>query len=344
MASVITRTGKGAAITQAENDANLDSLCGVNESQTSTTYTVDSADQNGTIEFSNASPVSVTLTLIATIIAANDTSDFQVTLKNIGAGDVTIAPTTDTFDDSSPTKVLAQYEWIILQTDSTQTVWNIVGSSDASKVDGLDAAQFLRSDTDDTATGNLILSGDLTLSGAVDLTGSWLINAAQVTPTAAEINILDGVTANATEINLLENATATDITASSLLAGVVNAIYPVGSVYLSTLATNPGTLLGIGTWVATGVGSVLVGVGTSDETYALDDTGGESITPTDHTHTFSDTSSIGSSIQNVDSGVFAIAMSIAHTHDVSGTTSGSSTTTETNMPPYLVVQMWERTA
>jgi len=158
MAAVITRTGKGAAITQAENDANLDSLCGVNESQIGTTYTVDAADQNGTIEFSNASPVAVTLTLISTIIAANDTSDFEVTLKNIGAGAATITPTSDTFDDGSATKVLAQYEWMTIQSDSTQSLWNIVSSSDASKVDGLDASQFLRSDIDDTTVGILTVN------------------------------------------------------------------------------------------------------------------------------------------------------------------------------------------
>lgn len=158
MAAIITRTGKGAAITQSENDSNLDSLCGINEPQTGTTYTVNAADQNSTIEFSNAAPVTATLTLISTIIAANDTSDFQVSLKNIGAGDVTVTPTADTFDDGSATKVLAQFEWITIQTDSTQSLWNIIASSDASKVDGLDASQFFRSDVDDTTTGNVTIS------------------------------------------------------------------------------------------------------------------------------------------------------------------------------------------
>lgn len=158
MAAIITRTGKGAAITQSENDSNLDSLCGINEPQTGTTYTVNAVDQNSTIEFLNASPVIATLTLISTVIAANDTSDFQVTLKNIGVGVVTVTPTTDTFDDGSATKTLAQYEWIIIQTDSTQSLWNIISSSNASKVDGFDANQFLRSDASDTTTGDLTIS------------------------------------------------------------------------------------------------------------------------------------------------------------------------------------------
>ena len=351
MAAIITRTGKGAAITQSENDSNLDSLCGINEPQTGTAYTVVAADQNSTIEFSSAAPVVATLTLISTIIAANDTSDFQATLKNIGTGTVTITPTTDTFDDGSATKVLAQYEWMTIQTDSTQALWNIVASSDASKVDGLDAAQFLRSDENDTATGDLIFNGSNAYNGvdvhttSSDFTGVISIDSVAITSTATELNILDGVTANTAEINLLENATSTDITASDLLAGVINAVYPVGSIYISTVATNPGILLGVGTWVASGVGSVLVGVGASDETYALDDTGGAS-TESSHLHSVSITSSVPSvtqSFQDVAPNVPWPSPTFNHTHSVSGNTASNSPSTGDNMPPYLVVQIWERT-
>jgi len=38
---------------------------------------------------------------------------------------------------------------------------------DADTVDGLEAAQFLRSDADDTATGNIIIEGDLTVGDGV---------------------------------------------------------------------------------------------------------------------------------------------------------------------------------
>ena len=351
MAAVITRTGKGAAITQSENDANLDSLCGINEPQVGTTYTVVAADQNSTVEFSNALPVTATLTLISTIIAANDTSDFQVVLKNIGVGIVTVTPTTDTFDDGTPTKTLAQYEWMVIQTDSTQALWNIVASSNASKVDGLDAAQFLRSDANDTATGDLIFDGSNTYNGvdvhatSSNFTGVISINSVAITSTATELNILDGVTADATEINLLEGATSTDITASGLLAGVINAVYPVGSIYISTVATNPGTLLGVGTWIASGVGSVLVGVGISDETYILDGIGGAS-TESSHLHSVSITSSVPSeaqAFQDISPNVAWPSPTFNHTHSVSGNTASNSPSTGDNMPPYLVVQIWERT-
>jgi hypothetical protein len=45
-------------------------------------------------------------------------------------------------------------------------------------------------------------------------------------------------------------------------ASPINTVYPVGSIYLSTVATNPGTLFGIGTWSAYGAGRVLIGAGT----------------------------------------------------------------------------------
>ena len=42
-----------------------------------------------------------------------------------------------------------------------------------------------------------------------------------------------------------------------------NTIYPVGSIYMSAVATNPNILFGIGTWVAWGQGRVPVGIGSA---------------------------------------------------------------------------------
>lgn len=157
MASIITRGGKGAAITESENDDNLKSLCGISEAKVGA-YEIVAANQNSIIECSNASTTIITLDLILDILTAIDTPDFKVAIKNIGAGNIIVTPTTDTFDDGSATKILAQYEWITIQTDSTQALWNVVASSDASKVDGLDASQFLRSDINDTTTGTITSS------------------------------------------------------------------------------------------------------------------------------------------------------------------------------------------
>jgi hypothetical protein len=130
MTKIIDLSGKGAAIDGTENDANLDSLSGINESIVATSHTIDVDDQNNTIEYSNASPIAVTLPAISTVSGANiHTSDFKVTLKNIGAGLVTVTRGgTDTFEDASTTLEIAQYDSVTLQTDSTLGKWNLLAN------------------------------------------------------------------------------------------------------------------------------------------------------------------------------------------------------------------------
>lgn len=57
------------------------------------------------------------------------------------------------------------------------------------------------------------------------------------------------------------------------MANLMALIYPVGSVYINVSdSTNPGTLLGIGTWVALGAGRMIVGFDSGDTAF---DTAGE---------------------------------------------------------------------
>lgn len=130
MTKIVDLSGKGAAISGAENDANLSSLSGINQSITTTTHTIDVNDQNDTLEYSNASPIAVTLPSIASVTGANlHTDDFKVTLKNIGAGFVTVTrSSTDTFEDASTAITLNKYESATIQTDSTLGKWNIISS------------------------------------------------------------------------------------------------------------------------------------------------------------------------------------------------------------------------
>lgn len=89
----------------------------------------------------------------------------------------------------------------------------------------------------------------------------------------------------------------TAFVAATLLASV----YPVGSIYSSTVATNPGTLLGFGTWVAYGAGRVLIGNGGG---YTAGATGGSAdAIVVAHTHTGA-----------------TLGQSVGHTHGFSGTT------------------------
>lgn len=128
MTKIIDVSGKGAEISASENDANLDSLSGINSPITATSHTIDVDDQNDTIEYLNASPIAVTLPAISTVSGANiNTSDFTVTLKNVGAGAVTVTRGgTDTFEDASTEITLNQYDCVTIQTDSTLGKWNII--------------------------------------------------------------------------------------------------------------------------------------------------------------------------------------------------------------------------
>ena len=56
---------------------------------------------------------------------------------------------------------------------------------------------------------------------------------------------------------------------------LIEGIYPVGSIYMSTRNTNPATLFGVGTWERWGKGKVPVGIDENDEDFdEAEETGG----------------------------------------------------------------------
>lgn len=57
--------------------------------------------------------------------------------------------------------------------------------------------------------------------------------------------------------------------------GDVSAAWPIGSIFISVVSTNPATLLGFGTWSAFGAGRVLVGLDAGDANFdVVEETGG----------------------------------------------------------------------
>jgi hypothetical protein len=137
------------------------------------------------------------------------------------------------------------------------------------------------------------------------------------------------------------------------LATILAAVYPVGSIYLNaSVATNPATLLGFGTWAALGAGRVLLGVGTlGSNTYALGATGGEAT----HVLTYSEIpqhshgvpnlgpaySVPGGSTNILAAGSYSTNVSTVNDNALAQAPGGSA---HENRQPYLVVQMWQRTA
>lgn len=158
----------------------------------------------------------------------------------------------------------------------------------------------------------------------------------------------------------------TQIASTAFVQAALAAVYPIGSVYVNAVNnTNPGTLLGFGTWSAFGAGRVMVGYNASNPLFdAAEETGGSAdAVVVSHTHTFSGTTATDgahthtlgtSSGSNDASGVgpspqpgssYSTNSAGTHSHTFSGTTDSSgSSGTNANYQPYITVYMWKRTA
>jgi hypothetical protein len=169
----------------------------------------------------------------------------------------------------------------------------------------------------------------------------------------------------------------TQIATTAFVTTGLQAAYPVGSIYMSTVATSPATLFGFGTWVTFGTGRMLISQDGS--TYTAGSTGGAATTTISssnlpsHTHTFSSVTGtmnantnhghyVGSQdstanqggdpsqefVRNYNEGTgpraYTDTVNIDHTHNFSGTTAATgSGTAATTISPYIAVYMWNRT-
>ena len=132
----------------------------------------------------------------------------------------------------------------------------------------------------------------------------------------------------------------------ALTAAAVNGLaYPVGSIYTSVVATNPNSLLGVGSWSAMGQGRVLMGAGGS---YGAGSQGGTAtetlsiaqIPSHNHGYTgqFGDSDADGGSDRSSSVGA-------ANSHPIiTGLNARGSGQAHNNLQPYLVVYMWKRTS
>ena len=140
--------------------------------------------------------------------------------------------------------------------------------------------------------------------------------------------------------------------------------YPVGSIYISTTNTNPGTIFG-GTWVAFGEGRTLVGVDTTQEEFdTVEETGGEkghTLTideMSSHNHTsrlYLDQSGYGVTIPKGASyfkfskgddiiSWNSSAQTDKHIWSIGTSTATGGSQAHNNLQPYITVYMWRRTA
>jgi len=165
---------------------------------------------------------------------------------------------------------------------------------------------------------------------------------------------------------------STLLATTAFVQAALAALHPVGSIYINaTVATNPATLLGFGTWTTFGAGRVLVSLNSANVLFdTAEETGGsaDSTLPT-HTHTFSGTTSTIGTHQHEETigtinlfgtgasythgnyggtGTSAVDLTNgggSHDHTYSGTTASAGTSgTNANYQPYITVYMWKRTA
>ncbi len=127
--------------------------------------------------------------------------------------------------------------------------------------------------------------------------------------------------------------------------------FPVNSIYLSTVNTNPATSLGFGTWSLVGEGRFLVGVGTGTDENGVDrqftsgdNSNGEyQVTLTEqqiprHNHTLTTNTAQDAGVGGVDS-----ASINSNTGTVTSTDVGNDQP-HNNTPPSFGAYMWQRTA
>lgn len=142
--------------------------------------------------------------------------------------------------------------------------------------------------------------------------------------------------------------------------------FPVGSVFLSVVSTNPSALLGYGTWAAFAAGRMLVGVDSADPDFATVEVTGGSKTHTlteselpSHTHAVTDPghTHVENSNGATTGGLrgWAAADTSTNNPTATGYSTASATTgislgstgggsAHNNLPPYITVYMWKRTA
>jgi hypothetical protein len=206
-------------------------------------------------------------------------------------------------------------------------------------------------------------------------------NLASISLSGSTVNIYGDIsspdlTGTPTTPTAASGTNTTQIASTAFVQTAVRALYPVGSIYINaTNATNPGTLLGFGTWVAFGAGRVPVGFDSGNALFdTAEETGGSADAITvSHTHTATTTITdpahrhqTGNNAEagfndlygndGEQTGSFRISNSggdgynawtnTATTGITAATTVAStgSSGTNANYQPYITVYMWKRTA
>ena len=155
------------------------------------------------------------------------------------------------------------------------------------------------------------------------------------------------------------STSTTQLATTAFVQAALAALHPVGSIYINaTNSTNPGTLLGFGTWTAFGAGRVPVGFDAGNVLFdTAEETGGSAnatlpshthtatVTDPGHNHTVSALTQVGGSyvaFSNTGSQQTITSSTSTTGITVANSTEGASAT-NANYQPYITVFMWKRT-
>lgn len=162
---------------------------------------------------------------------------------------------------------------------------------------------------------------------------------ANIPPDEVEIGDVQPADKSKLWVDTADDPEAADLVKKSEL---VDLVYPIGSIYISLADTNPANFIG-GTWERIKDRFVLA----AGDTYAAGDTGGEA----SHTLTINEmpahTHAVGSAglmrVAQSSSSPYWAWYNAAGYNQLTALSSGGNAA-HNNMPPYLAVFMWQRTA
>jgi hypothetical protein len=161
---------------------------------------------------------------------------------------------------------------------------------------------------------------------SISTNGDTLISAVQPSSVAQSLGIAPTVspalTGTPTAPTALQGTNTTQLATTAFVQAALQAVYPIGSVYINAISTSsPATLFGFGTWAEIGAGRVLVGQNASDASFdVLGETGGSkdaTLVSHDHTVTGSGTSGNNSVDHNHGININSGDNNVGHTHTAS---------------------------
>lgn len=212
-------------------------------------------------------------------------------------------------------------------------------------------------------SNNVTITGG-TINGVSGTNASLTVgNATNATNATTAVTVSTTVASGAVGTTQTYGDSSTKIATTAFVQAALQALYPIGSIYSSTVATNPNTLFGFGTWTAYAAGRVMIGNGggfsagatggSADATLVTHSHGGLTGTQSqDHSHAIGITTSVenqGHVHVNGSGGIGVVGPlsgagggleegagapnyilsdmgtpNVTHTHDVNGNTGGTS--------------------